>query len=282
MCTQFHLWRSSEGWNADLGRYVLYLFQTLCCGCVFCRFCFFQSLRLRGSIFIIPLPRVLLFFLGQLATVTAIRVADVTVQGPMMGIKIVFVATLAIAFGAGEVTTRWWIAAFLAAGAIFVLGCSGFKKQKATYLGAFFALTASLFFATEDVLVQMWAADYGPMKFIVIMMSTLAALSVFLIPLFRWRLRDMPKTAWHWMLGGAFLMGVQGILFTVPIAVNGDATVVNILYSSRGIWSIILVVTVGKLFHNKESSAGTSVMVQRFIGAMMLFMAIVIVLTENH
>lgn len=245
---------------------------------------FFSEVPLRIEGIEKPLYASLAVFLGQLFTVTAIRVGDITVQGPVMGIKIVFVAAFSVLLGAGTVSTVWWVAACLAAFAIFLLGFSGISAGRKTYLGVLFAMSASLAFALEDVLIQKWASTtgFGELNFVAVMMVALAIESIALVPMFRWRLRDIPKDAWNWLLGGAFFMGLQGICFTIPIAVAGKATVVNILYSSRGLWSIALVWLVGHWFASKEAnSVGKAAMLQRLTGALLLFCAIVLVLTSG-
>lgn len=231
-----------------------------------------------------PLYASFAVFVGQLFTVTAIRIGDITVQGPVMGIKIVFVAALSVLLGAGTVPIIWWVAACLAAFAIFLLGFSGINAGRRIYLGVLFAIGASFAFALEDVFIQKWASvgEFGELNFIAVMMVALAIESIGLVPFFRWRLRDIPKNAWNWLLTGAFLMGLQGICFTIPIAIMGKATVVNILYSSRGLWSIGLVWLVGHWFSNKEASTvGKTVMLQRLTGALLLFAAIVLVLSTE-
>ncbi|GAB4276954.1 MAG: hypothetical protein Tsb0018_07840 [Opitutales bacterium] len=227
-----------------------------------------------------PLIVSMAIFIGQLFTVTAIRVGDISVQGPVMGIKIVIVAALSVFLGVGVVSGVWWVAASLASFAIFLLGLSGLKSARRIHAGIFFAVGASIFFALEDVLIQKWASegDFGELNFIAVAMLALAVESIGLIPFFRWSLRDIPKDAWHWLLGGSFLMGLQGIAYTLPIALVGKATVVNILYSSRGIWSIVLVWLAGQWFSNRERDMGKAVMVQRMVGALLLFLAIVLVL----
>jgi len=52
----------------------------------------------------------------------------------------------------------------------------------------------------------------------------------------------------------------------------------NLLYSSRGIWSVALVWGAGSAFGNTEGEAGRSVMLRRLAGAGLMLAAIALVL----
>ena len=48
---------------------------------------------------------------------------------------------------------------------------------------------------------------------------------------------------------------------------RGEATAVNVVYSARGLWSVIAVWTLGHLFGNDERGHGAGVMRARLLGA---------------
>ena len=50
------------------------------------------------------------------------------------------------------------------------------------------------------------------------------------------------------------------------------------IYSSRGVWSIVAVAFLGHWFHSAEKHLDASVLRWRFIGAALMFTAIVLVL----
>jgi drug/metabolite transporter (DMT)-like permease len=89
------------------------------------------------------------FFLGQIFTVAAIRVGDVSVQSPLMGSKVVFVAALSVVFGAETIGAHWWSAAALTMIAVFLLGYT--RWQGVTHLGRAvgLALASAFFFAVS-------------------------------------------------------------------------------------------------------------------------------------
>jgi hypothetical protein len=62
------------------------------------------------------------------------------------------------------------------------------------------------------------------------------------------------------------------------IGTFGHATVVNIVYSSRGMWSVVLVWLVGHWFQNTErAEQGHTIMATRFAGSGLILAAIWIV-----
>jgi len=57
----------------------------------------------------------------------------------------------------------------------------------------------------------------------------------------------------------------------------GDAAGTNVVYSSRGIWSIALVWFVGHWFANFEKEVGPRTLLMRLVGAMLILSAIVLI-----
>jgi hypothetical protein len=68
------------------------------------------------------------------------------------------------------------------------------------------------------------------------------------------------------------------LLFVTPIAIYGNATMANVLYSARGLWSVVAVWLVGHWFGNRERHLAGDALVWRTVGATLLLAAIVIVL----
>lgn len=218
-------------------------------------------------------------FLGTISTIVAIQRGDITIQTPMMGIKIIFVAFISMVMGVDDISFWWWMAAVLACISIFILGWSGINNPRSLVFTVCFALIASLFYAIEDVMIQKWAPHYGPYWYIFILMVSQMIFSFSLIPLFyRYHYKSIMTSSWIWLIIGMFLMGIQGILFYIPISLRGEATVVNILYSSRGLWSIVLIWFFGDLIGNEEKHIDNKIMIQRLIGSLLLLISIIIAL----
>ena len=67
----------------------------------------------------------------------------------------------------------------------------------------------------------------------------------------------------------------RGIAITLGLW--GNATAVNIVYSSRGFWSGVFVWLIGHWFSNQERRLGRAAMVRRMLGSALLLGAIVVI-----
>ncbi|WP_309387794.1 DMT family transporter [Cerasicoccus frondis] len=218
------------------------------------------------------------FFLGNVLTFAAIRFGDVSIQAPMMGTKVVFVAAFSVLIGAGPVPVTWWIGAGMTAIAIFLLGFSDWSNRHAVWKTALLALASSAVFGLTDALVMKYAKVFSPGWFLSAITTVMLVESLLLIPFFNGRLRDIPRRAWPWLLGAASIMAIQSACLGSALAFFGDATALNIIYASRGLWGIVFVWRIGSWFGNRESDAGNQVMGRRLAGALMLVAAIALVL----
>jgi drug/metabolite transporter (DMT)-like permease len=218
-----------------------------------------------------------LFTLGQWFSFTAIDRGDVSVATPVLGLKILLVALLVTIF-AGEVL-RWqlWAAAVLATLGIALLNRSG--RQGAHHNVGRTIITASLaaaVFAVFDVLVQRWAPAWGTGRFVPLVMGVTALLSFGFVPLFRAPLSAIPASSWPWLLAGSVTLGVQSLGFVATVAQWGAAASANVLYSSRGLWSVVLVWIFGHWVRSREQHLGRSVLTWRLAGAVLMMSAIVL------
>jgi hypothetical protein len=67
-------------------------------------------------------------------------------------------------------------------------------------------------------------------------------------------------------------------MFVMGIVKFGNATATNVLYSSRGLWSVVVVWAVGHWFSNREQQLGASVLRWRLAGALLMITAIALIL----
>jgi len=217
------------------------------------------------------------FFMAQTFTFLALTKGDVSVAVPILGTKVLLVALFSSVVLAGKVPVTWWIAAGLSTAGIFFLSRGDVSVRRNAFATAAFAAGAATFFSMNDVLVQKWVPAWGVGRFLPVMFACLALLSFLYMPMFQASLRQIPKGGRGWVAAGAWLLGIQatGILFS--IGRFGDATAVNIVYSSRGMWSVILVWLIGHWFLNAEQDLGRSVLAQRLIGSAFMVLAIVLV-----
>ena len=109
------------------------------------------------------------------------------------------------------------------------------------------------------------------------MLFMAAGLSLVFVPLFHAPLKDIPKQAVRPLLLGSFLMGLQAIVLISALARFNDATAINVIYSTRGLWSVIMVWAIGHWFANQEQHLGKAILQGRLIGAGFLCAAVALV-----
>lgn len=217
------------------------------------------------------------FFLGQIFTVAAIRLGDVSIQSPLMGSKVIFVAALSVATGAEAVGPSWWAAAAITTGAVFLLGYSSWEGVRRIWTTIGLALSSALFFALSDVLVIAQAAQFGSAAYLGIVMAVQMLLSLLLLPAFRNPLSAISKAGWVWLVCAAGLMALQALILNTALALYQHGTAFNVIYSSRGLWSLLLLGLFGGFLRNVELVGNPRLVFQRFLGAGLLLGAVALV-----
>ncbi|HEX8296057.1 MAG TPA: DMT family transporter [Chthoniobacteraceae bacterium] len=218
----------------------------------------------------------LLFFVGQIFTFLALSRGDVSVATPVLGSKVIFVALFTVLLGAAVVTPAMWLAVVLTAIATALLGSTGKVQRAALLRSLVFGFSAAAAFGLTDVLQQRWVPLWGFSHFAAAMFLFVALLSFTLIPFFGAPLSALPAPSWRWAVGGGATLAVQagGIAWSI---VYVGATTTNVLYNSRGLWSVVLVWTVGHWFGNSERARGGPVMICRLCGSALLLAAIALI-----
>lgn len=232
-----------------------------------------------------PAVVALLFIAGQILNLLALNLGDVSVATPVLGVKVLLVALLTAVLLGQPLGPALWTAALLSSVAVALLNASGRHPHHRLGITVVLAVSAAITYALFDVLVQKWSPEWGVGRFLPIMIAFVAFFTLFTLgirPSGKAKASDPVALAAQrrWLAGGALGLALQSILFVVAIAVYGQATVANILYSSRGLWSVVAVWLVGAWFHNRERHLGRRVLAWRFVGAGLLMAAIVIVLTR--
>ncbi len=225
-----------------------------------------------------PAVVALSFVCGQWLTYISLEQGDVSVATPVLGIKILLVAVF-VTLWVGE-ALRWqlWLAAVLASLGIALLNRSGgghpHRRVGRTIVTAGLA---AISYTVFDVLVQQWAPAWGPGRFLPLTLALSAVFSLAFVLRFREPLRAIPRATWPWLLGGTALIGVQSLAFVYTVAHWGQVTAVNVVYSSRGLWTVALVWLVGHWVHSREQQLGGGVLGWRLAGALAMMLAIVLV-----
>lgn len=214
-----------------------------------------------------------LFFLGQICTFWALS-GDVSIATPVLGLKIIMVALGSALFLADPVPFKWWIAAALSTFAIALLNATERKDHRKVSTTVLAAALAAFAYAMSDVVVQKWTPVWGAGRFLPLMFASVAIYSFGLIPLFRAPLHQIPAAGWRWLGPGSLALAAQSASMGYVLGVFGDATAVNIVYSSRGLWSVAAVWLIGHWFSNTEGQVGPEVMRRRLAGALLMLAAI--------
>lgn len=226
----------------------------------------------------------MLFVAGQGLALLALSLGDVSVATPVLGAKTIFVAWFTTLLLATRLPWQLWCAAGLSFGAIMLLNRApgaqtpGMPRPLGRTL--LFSLLAALSYALFDVLVQKWSPAWGAGRFLPIMFAFSAAMSVAFVPFFPEPWRDVPRAAWPSLGTGSLLMALQALFLVSGVAIFGDATAMNVVYSARGVWSVAAVWLVGHWFANTEGQLGGSVLRWRLAGAALMTSAIVLVVSR--
>lgn len=223
-----------------------------------------------------PVVAGLLFFAGQVFTLLALNHGDVSVATPVLGLKIVLVALMSVVLIGDPIGARLWTAAGLSSVAIGLLNMSPGGTHRRVGMTIVLAALGGAAYACFDVLVQKWSPVWGTGRIIPLAMGC-GALYSLCLP----RGRRVEGHAYRpWITAGALCFAVQGLMFIFAVSVYRQATSANVLYSSRGLWSVVAVWAIGHWFSNREQHLGPRVLVWRFTGAVLLMAAILLVLLD--
>lgn len=222
-----------------------------------------------------------LFLVGQVFGFFAIHRGDVSVATPVMGIKVVLVAFFVTWILGVPVPAAVWVGAALSSGGIALLSRGGRQGAGKSGPAIVFGALAAATFAVFDVLVQKWAPAWGAGRFLPVMMGFMALYSAPLFLLSRKQGETLSREARRPLIFGGFFLAVQGTLLITALALFKDATTINVVYSGRGLWSVLAVWIVGHWFGNREQHLAPAVLRARLAGAALLVAAIVLVVVAR-
>lgn len=219
----------------------------------------------------------MIFVCGQVLALLALRIGDVSIATPVLGLKIVLVAILATLVIGERLGLALWLAAALSSIAIILLNRT--RVDAHAKVGTTIALSgsAAMAYAFFDVLVQKWSPAWGAGRFLPIMMAFSGVASLALWPLGAGAPK-LPAATKSRLWAGVGCLALQSVTFVTTITWFGRATSANVLYSSRGLWSVLAVWLAGHWFQSREQELGGKVLAWRLCGAALLLAAMVLVL----
>ena len=221
-----------------------------------------------------------LFLVGQLFTFLAVARGDVSVAAPVLGVKVLIVPALSPFFVDDELSSKVWIAAAVAVVGIgFVQARDKSIERSLIVASVGYALLAACSMTLFDLLIQRWAGVWGAGYFLPIAFGFAALFSLAFAPL-----ADRPaclsrRGVIRPLAIGCVLMAIQAIGMTVTLGLYGDATRVNIVYSLRGLWGVLLTWFLTRNLVDSKIAPGNRTMMMRLIGAVLIGVSVVISVT---
>lgn len=224
-----------------------------------------------------------LYLLGQLLTFLAVHRGDVSIAAPVMGVKVLMVPACAPLFVQGESSPRVWMAAALAVAGIALVQARDASIDRSRILASVgFALLAAFSMTVFDLLIQRWSKGWGgPGYFLPISFGFAAVLSLVFLPLADRPARLKELGVLRPLGIGSLLMSIQAIGMTLTLGLFGDATRVNIVYSLRGLWGVLLTWILARHFAAGDSLPSHRVMSQRLAGAVLIGISVLIAVTPT-
>lgn len=220
------------------------------------------------------------FGLGQFLVTVSILYGDASVQTSLMGAKVLWVALFsALLFGI-RFSTELWLAALLVVVAVFLIGFTRSARRHVSLPSIAAAIASTVSYAVTDAMLG--SGRFGgfktPFFATAVTMSGLAILAAAgIIRLFAIRRKTAPPVAPTRRI--KLVVAVTGVLlasqflaFASLLATSGQAARLNILFSSRGLFSIALV----WLFVSRSTPERppAAVLAQRAAGAVLLIVAL--------
>lgn len=246
---------------------------------LFSGFWFLESEPVRPSLIWQPALVALFFISGQMGTFFAITHGDVSIAAPLFGIKVLLVAIMATLIGGQTLPAAIWVAATLATIGIALVQWTGSGKRMRIWYTIISAMAASTSFSVFDVLVQRFCssptAAWTPGRFLPIMFWFVAICSSLFLIGFQRDKFAVPAVRRSLLIGG-LLIGLQAICVVFTLSAFGDAPRVNVVYSMRGIWGVLLAWAAALIWGGSEALLTRKTMFFRLGGALLITISVVI------
>ncbi|HKL21187.1 MAG TPA: EamA family transporter [Tichowtungia sp.] len=244
-------------------------------------FCLLYSDPLPLHVWYQPLAASLCFTAGTGLFILALRAGDLSVVAPVSGVKPILNALLVAALLGVSVPLSTWIACGLTALALVVLRTPNASTHHSFLRTALITSLAVLGYALCDTCFQHWAKPWGVLRFAAITFTVPALVAFLLIPLFGTSWKRLPRPVRiHALIGSIFCAG-PALCMGLALGRYGHAPEVNVVYSTRALFSIAIVWFFGRHIGNIEHTAGRAVLLRRLTGALILFAAVALILFGN-
>ncbi len=271
-CAAILMKRTAE-WRIDIWR--ISFVSNLATGVAFQLFLFEVQGPPAWELLWQPAIVAVLFMLGQICTLVSLTEGEISIAAPVLGLKLLFVPFFLWGLGIAILPAGMWVACIVATLAVALLNFTDrIEHRERAWFSLGFAAAGAAAYAMFDVCIQQWVPQWPQGGFLPVMFLMSMALSLALIPLFKSGLAAIPRPAWPWLGGAASLFAVQSLGIVCAIAWYQNAAAANVIYSSRGLWSLGLLAVVGHHLGVRESGLSPRVFAVRLFGALLLMAAI--------
>ncbi len=266
--------------GARIGHTVV--FNNVVLGVLFAPLALLDPAPMPWHLWYLPALGALAFMLGHLLNLLALRAGDVSLATPLLGSKPTFVVLLSWLVFAAPPTRNQTLAAAMTTVGVLTMGATDLRRGRGAGLTTLLSLGCAAMFAATDVAIQVWAGRLGSWNYLSLQFVALGLWAALMLPALGPAPLRAPAAAWRWSAAAAGLSALQSILITATIAVWKDAAGVNVIYATRGLWSIALVWWIGHRLRNTERhTTGARTMAMRFLGAAWMLGAVVLAVRER-
>ncbi|MDD5262989.1 MAG: EamA family transporter [Methylacidiphilales bacterium] len=219
-----------------------------------------------------------LFFIGQVLTFLSLTRGDVSIVTPILGSKVVLVAVFLVVLLHEKLRASVWVAAILTTAGIALLQQGNHQAHRGRILRTvLLSIATSCCFALVDIITKYWCPLIGFFRMLPASFLVTFLLSFALLPFFRKPLIHLPEKSGKVLLLAIILLALQSVGMAIAIGYYGDAAGSNIVYGSRGLWSIALVWWIGHHFKNDESKTSLRILLFRVAGSALILSAIILI-----
>ncbi len=229
-----------------------------------------------------PFITALCWFSGSVLFVYTVRDGDLSLAGPLLGIKPVFNALLIFLILGEPIGDSVWAAAILSGIALFIMR-SDSSPGKISYRRTLLNMLGIVFlFALTDLFMQQWGERWGGLRFVAFVFLFGALFSLALIRKFGTSFRRLSAPVKRLGILSAILLALPGILIGGAISLYGKGAEVNVVANVHVILTLFLVWVLGRRMGNQEGLLGVATHLRRLAGAILLLLSVVLILfVEN-
>lgn len=215
------------------------------------------------------------YLLGQIALFYALRHTEASRVAPLLGLKIVVLALLAVTVLEMSLTVMQWSAVVLAAASAFVLNYTGGSNAPRAIVAI---LAACLCYSVSDLnivdaIATVKLGDSPAEASVRAATLVYVLLGVVALPMLRWH-GSTRRADWQSVLpySVAWLGAMFALFASIALA---DVVLANILQSTRGIVGVLLGAIVAAIGHvHLEKPTTRSVFIRRTLAAAMMTLAV--------